>query len=86
MGTLIKRTKEIIKDIRPVYEGINLLRSRESRVRFTLRRLVSYPQKHVNYLINNSVLYGYGRVYPRKISVNLENPTLFNEKLHKIHL
>ena len=55
--------------------------SKEVRVQFVLRMLADNPQKQVDYLLKNSAMYGLGKKFPRTLKIDLDNPTLFNEKL-----
>ena len=64
-----------------LYTFALFFRSREERVEFILRRLARWPKCQCAYLIKHSFLYGYGREYPRTLTVDLAQPRYFNEKL-----
>lgn len=64
-----------------LYSFLLFFRSREERVEFILRRLTHWPKLHCMYLVKKSILYGYGRTYPRTLIINLDKPEFFNEKL-----
>lgn len=76
-----KSIKEWIKSHYRLYEPLLFIKSKEARVQSKLRRLNHDPQKHVDYLKEYSLMYGYGRAYPRTQVIDLREPQLFNEKL-----
>ncbi len=77
---LKEKIKKVLKKFPALYNFVIFLVIPEARVRFILRRIVRWPQLHVNYLRKRSTLCGYG-VYPRTKEMNLKKPQLFDDKL-----
>lgn len=77
----LEEIRERIKEHYALYEFLRYVKSREARVQAKLRRLVNDPQRQVDYMKEHSLLYGYGRIFPRTFDINLDQPFYFNEKL-----
>lgn len=72
--------KDWLKSKPKLYTATLFIFTKESKVRFILRRIVRFPQRHANFLRKHSTLCGYG-VYPRNKTINLSHPMLFDDKL-----
>jgi hypothetical protein len=80
-GTMSNRLKTLFKKSQTVYRAALFLYDRETRVQWFLRKIVNNPGWHCRYLVEHSIMYGYGTIYPRSLKINLREPKLFNEKL-----
>lgn len=72
---------QIIKKHPRLKKFLSLFLHRGMIAEALLRIITPFPKLHCSFLIKHSFLYGYGTLYPRTMHVDLDNPTLFNEKM-----